>query len=487
MDDDAPLAEALIAYLEKARRPFHMPGHKQGAGIPPVLARLWGREIFRYDLTELPGLDDLHAPREAIQRAQEASARCFGAERTWFLVNGSTVGIQAAIMAAAGEGDAVLVPRQAHRSVLGGLILSGARPVYRRVTLEPRFGIPLASRVEDVEDQLSEESRVRAVVEVHPNYYGVAGEISGLARLCSEKGIPLLVDEAHGAHFQFDPRLPGPALSQGADVSVQSWHKTLTALTQTAVLHLRGGRVDRERISRCLSVLQTTSPSYPLLLSLDAARQQMETGGEAVWSRVLELSEWTRHRVKRIPGLDCLGDEIMDAPAVGGWDPTKLLVGVTGLGLSGFEAAGWLREMRGIEPELADPRNVLFMLTPGDDRGSAEYLVESLESMAREHRPADGSGNWGGEGHERIFDLLPEVVLTPREAFNREHRAVPLKNAVGEVCAETISPYPPGVPLLAPGEVITREAVEVITELKSRGTAWQGWSDQGHDRVLCVV
>jgi arginine/lysine/ornithine decarboxylase len=257
-------------------------------------------------------------------------------------------------------------------------------------------------------------------------------------------------------------------------------------LTQTAVLHLQGCQVDRERIQRCLSVLQTTSPSYPLLLSLDATRWQMESEGEDIWSRVVEMAGWTRARVKDIPGLDCLGDEILDEPAVAGWDPTKLLVGVTGLGLSGYEAAGWLREKRGIEPEMADPHNVLFILTPGDSRESIGSLVQSLELMAREH-PAGKAKPREGKGFELMFRLLPEVVLTPREAFNREYRVVRLEEAAGEVCAETISPYPPGVLLLAPGEMIARETVEAIAELKSWGTAWQGWSDPGQKTIRVLV
>lgn len=472
-----PLAEALISYLDKQNRPFHMPGHKQGAGLPRELVELWGAEVFRYDLTELPGLDDLHAPREAILKAQEAAARCFGAEETWFLVNGSTVGIQAAVLACMGPEDLVLVPRQMHRSLLGGLILSGARPVYLPAEVEPVYGIPLASRTEAVEKALNDYNDIKAVVTVHPNYYGIAGDVGHTAGACRERGIPLLVDEAHGAHFLFDRRLPLPALEAGADAAVQSWHKLLTSLTQTAVLHCQGSRIDRERLRRWLSILQTTSPSYLLMLSLDFARWQMENHGEAVWSRVLELAEGFRSRVKGIPGLQCLGEEIKQSPSVHGWDPSKLLVKVDGLGITGFEAAGWLRDRAGVQAEMADPQNVLFMLTAGDNRESVECLERALSRLAREHPPVGSVSRWGGEGYRNLFRLSPRVILTPGQAFRRGSRKLGLLEAVGEISAETICPYPPGVPLLAPGEEITREIVETIKELKAWGIGWQGQAD----------
>ena len=472
--EELPLAEALLFYLQRGKRPYHTPGHKQGAGLPRELLELWGREVFRYDLTELPGLDDLHAPRGAIGRAQEAAARCFGAEESWFLVNGSTVGIQASIMAAVGQGELVLVPRQMHRSVLGGLILSGARPVYLPVEAAG-CRIPLTTRKELLEAALAGTAGLRAVVAVHPNYYGICGDLSHLVELCHCRGIPVLVDEAHGPHFGFDCRLPRSAMASGADVAVQGWHKLLTSLTQTAVLHCQGTEVDRERLRRCLALLQTTSPSYLFLLSLDVARWQMENRGREIWSRVLDLAERLRRRINSIPGLYCLGEEIQEHPAVGGWDPSKLVVDVSGLGLTGPQAASYLSDS-GVAVEMADPQNVLLLLTPGDSAESVEFLEQALHRLAREYPPVKGKKVVGGSWEE-MYQLQPRVVLTPAEAVYQKGRRVKLEEAAGEISCEFLCPYPPGVTLLAPGEEITREILETVCRFKQLGFNWQGPSD----------
>lgn len=304
--NQTPLLDALRANSAHPHTAFYTPGHKRGVGISPRLTNLLGKAVFRADLTELSELDNLFAPQGVIQQAQQLAAEAFGAAQTFFLVNGSTCGIEAAILATCGMGDKIILPRNVHSSAIAGLILSGATPIFVNPEYDPILDIAHSITPASVQAALKQHPDAKAVMIVYPTYYGVCGDVEAIARITHQYNIPLLVDEAHGAHFAFHPQLPIPALAAGADLSVQSIHKTLGAMTQASMLHVQGDRININRVTKALQLVQSTSPSYILLASLDAARQQMALHGKELMFRTLQLADEARTRISEIPGLSVL-------------------------------------------------------------------------------------------------------------------------------------------------------------------------------------
>ena len=304
--NQTPLLDAIISNAKRPHAPFYTPGHKQGKGISSKLANYFGKAVFRADLTELTELDCLFAADGVIQQAQQLAAEAFGSSQTWFLVNGSTCGIEAAILATCHDGDKIILPRNVHSSVISGLILAGAIPIFINPEYDATLDIAHSITIQNLEKALQKHPDAKAVMMVYPTYYGVCGDIKAIAKLTHEYNIPLLVDEAHGAHFAFHPELPISALNAGADLTVQSIHKTLGAMTQASMLHIQGNRININRINKALQLTQSTSPSYILLASLDAARQQIALHGKELLTQTLQLAEKARKYIHKIPGLSTL-------------------------------------------------------------------------------------------------------------------------------------------------------------------------------------
>lgn len=501
-----PLIKALIKHKKLMAAPFHMPGHKKGTGIGRSFARLMKTDPFSLDMTELPGLDDLHNPCGPIREAQIKAAELFGARQTFFLVNGTSAGIHAAVMSVCRPNDVILMPRDVHRSVIGACILSGARPAYLPVRINREYSIPLPPRPQDVRAALEEAGRtgagqagtgqtgagqaravqagagqVKAVLMVHPSYYGVAGQLEEIAAAAHTRQIPLIVDEAHGAHFAFSDKFPVPALKQGADISIQSTHKTLGALTQASMLHVNSDLVDGAEVFRHLKVLQSTSPSYLLMASLDSVVGQMEKSGKNLVARSLKLANFVRSNIRRIPGLKCLDETVLGSEGGSGIvDPTKIYISVRGIGLTGYQAADLLLRKYKIQVELSDRYNVLCMLSIGNTVDDAKNLVWALKELASVKRtPLQPTQQYD-------FEYAPLVTLTPREAWYAPKKTIPLREAVGQVAAEMIAPYPPGIPLVCPGEEITREIVDLILSLKSDSCSFHGPADRSLETVSVV-
>ncbi len=461
----APIAEAMAAYAADGALAFHTPGHKQGRGAHELLRRLVTEEGLREEVSLMEELDDLHDPHGAIAEAERLAAELYGADAAYLMVNGTTGAIQTMVLAMAGPGDTVIVPRNAHRSVYGALVLAGARPIYLPPETDERLGIPLGVTAETVRRAIEAHPEAKGALLVNPTYYGMTTKLSEIAELLHAAGMVLAVDEAHGAHLAFSARLPLQAIDAGADLVAQSTHKLLGAMTQGSLLLAKGGRVPRERVREASSLLQTTSPNQLLMASIDIARLQMAEQGEELWGRAVELAERTRVRINEIDGLWCFDREYAKAAGVADLDPTKLTVQVTGLGLTGPQAEDILRHRYKVQCELSDARNVLFLLTYADGPEEAERLVEALAALAREHR------------READLGPLPSValppaaspVLTPLEAFFAEKERLPLAEAVGRIAAEEITFYPPGVPVLAPGDRVTEEALSYVRELQALG------------------
>lgn len=455
----APLAEAVRAYRDEEMIPFTTPGHKRGRGIPPQTAALLGRDAFLNDIPVASGVDDTHMTRDVLGDAERLAADAYGAERSFFLLNGSSVGNQAAILSVAGPGDEVVVARNFHKSMLTALILSGARPVYLRPPHDADLEVAHGVTPHDLAATLDAHPRAKAALVVSPSYFGAAADVRTLAAVCHARGIPLIVDEAWGPHFPFHPDLPPAAMACGADAAVASIHKVLTGFTQSSILNLQGPRVDAARVAAWLGLLQTTSPSAFILASIDACRRQMALHGQELLARTLALGQGARAAIEATPGLHALGEEVLGRPGAAALDGTKLVVDVRGTGLSGYEVDTLLRERHHITVEMSDHRRVVALLSIADDAESVGRLVAALRAIAA---AAPGQPAAGLPARVDPAALGAESVLTPREAFFAPARPVPLAEASSHIAVEVVTPYPPGIPLLAPGERITAPIVAYL-------------------------
>jgi arginine decarboxylase len=483
-----PLLSALTTSAARSHAPFYAPGHKRGQGASAALKSLLGESALGADLPELPELDNLFAPEGVIQEAQELAAATFGAEQTWFLANGSTCGLEAAIMATCGPGDKIVVPRNAHRSVISGLILAGAMPVYVQPEYDAELGLALGISAAAIATTLVQHPDIRAVLVVSPTYHGICSDIAAIAQLAHDRNLPLLVDEAHGAHFAFHPDLPVPALAQGADLVVQSTHKVLTALTQSSMLHVQGQRINRSQLQAALQLTQSTSPNYLLLASLDAARQQMAIAGQQLWEKTLALAANIRAELAAIPGLRVIDKaDLLSADSVRDHDFTRLTVDVSGLGLTGLEADEVLHDTLGVTAELPEWRHMTFILTPGNTVEDGQRCIEAFKELAASYarqgpmRNAPCLPHLKGHGSQfpssqsdMAFTLPP---VSPREAFFAKTEVVPAAAAIGRLSAETIAAYPPGIPTILAGETIKEEAIAYLKSVKQQGGYVTGCSD----------
>ncbi|MEP0872605.1 aminotransferase class I/II-fold pyridoxal phosphate-dependent enzyme [Trichocoleus desertorum AS-A10] len=473
LQHQTPLLDALRHCAQRPNTPFYAPGHKRGQGIPSQLSNLLGSQVFRADLPELVELDNLFAPQGPIQAAQELAAQAFGAEQTWFLANGSTSGVIAAIIATCNPGDRIILPRNVHQSAISGLILSGAIPVFVEPEYDPVLDLVHSITPAGVTTALTQYPDAKALLMVYPTYYGVCGDVQAIAQLAHAQGIPLLVDEAHGPHFVFHPELPTAALAAGADLAVQSIHKVLSAMTQAAMLHVQGERVDRDRLTKALQLVQSTSPSYLLLASLDAARQQMATQGQALMTQTLQLADLARTQISQILGLQVLQLEQAGSPGFATLDRTRLTVTVSGLGLTGFEADEILNEEFGVTAELPSLQHLTFIISLGNTEADIQQLVMALKSLTEGHHGSLPSNLVGANGRLP----LPNVMLSPRDAWFAPTETVAIAQAVNRVSAELVCPYPPGIPILVPGEAIASEAINYLQQVLAAGGFITGCAD----------
>ncbi len=472
----------LTAVQTASRRPhgaFYTPGHKRGQGASDGLKRLLGSTALRADLTELPELDNLFTPEGVIQAAQDLAADAFGAEQTWFLANGSSCGLEAAILATCNPGDKIIVPRNIHQSVISGLILAGAQPVYLQPTYSPRLGLAGGLGADGIATALDYHPDSRAVLVVSPTYHGFCSDLEAIAAIVHQRGLPLLVDEAHGPHFGFHADLPRSALSQGADLVVQSTHKVLSALTQAAMVHCQGPRLNRDRLRAALQITQSTSPSYLLLASLDSARHQIATDGERLLGRTLALALEMGRQIGEIPGFGVLKKAEVLATQIGAdLDPTRLTLDVSGLGLTGPEADDYLHQNLGITVELAQGRYLTLILSLGNRPRDGKHCVEACRTLARDYaRPGtpwlDGPSPlaWGRD------NPIIQPPVSPRQAFFATTTTLAAPLALGCLSADTIAAYPPGIPTLVAGEVITPGAIAHLTQLRQAGATLTGTHD----------
>ncbi len=486
-----PYFQALLDYVDAGVLPFHTPGHVQGNGMDASFREFVGDNVCAIDLTPMPGLDDLLQPTEAVREAQELAALAYGADRTFFLINGSTSGNQCMMMTAVNPGDKIAVPRNSHKSMLGGLVMSGAHPIYMQPEVDEELHMDHCVTPATVARTIEEHPDLVAVYVVTPTYYGVAADIAEIVRIAHDAGKLVLVDEAWGPHFHFHPELPLSATAAGADLVINSTHKMLSAFSQCAMLHQKGDRVRIDRLQTVIKMFLSTSPNLPMVASLDVARKQMATEGERMLSETLALARRARERINRIEGLYSFGEELKGRPGVFDVDPTKLVVTVRGLGYTGYEVSELLRRRYNIQVELADLFNVVALFTIGTTPQASERFVDALEEISKDERPVDmfaPSGILEQRLNRGSFRLpkTPPMRMLPREAFLADTEFVPFRKSKGRICAETIAPYPPGIPVVAPGEEITEQIIKYLhLELKA-GVRIQGPYDD-ELRVVRVV
>ncbi|KAF2287660.1 hypothetical protein GH714_002169 [Hevea brasiliensis] len=432
-----PLVSALKASAAQNAASFHFPGHNRGHAAPSSLTKLIGLKPFIHDLPELPELDNLFSPEGPILEAQKLAAKLFGSQETWFLVGGTTCGIQAAIMATCSPGEHIILPRNSHISAISAMVLSGAIPKY--IIPEHNCNWDIAGGITPSQELEMEGQKPAAVFVISPTYHGICSNLTEISQLCHSYGIPVIVDEAHGAHLGFHPQMPHSALKQGADLVVQSTHKVLCSFTQSSMLHMSGNVVDREKICRSLQTLQSTSPSYLLLASLDAARAQLSENPETIFNKAMKLATEAKILIKKIP------DDI-------------------------------LYGNHGIVSELVGSQSITFAFNLGTCKEHVQRLVSGLQELSACSLQIETTETKVKDrGHAPFTDI--SMSLNPRDAFFANKRKVGIRESLGKVCGELICPYPPGIPVMIPGEIITERALDYLLGVRRKGVVVTGASD----------
>ena len=464
----APLYEALERFRKQRVVPFDVPGHKRGRGNPE-LVELLGEKCVGMDVNSMKPLDNLCHPVSVILEAEALAAEAFGAENAFFMVGGTTSSVQSMVLSACKAGDKIILPRNVHRSVINALVLGGAEPVYVNPKVDNRLGISLGMELCDVERAILENPTAVAVLVNNPTYYGICSNIREIVRLAHEHGMLALADEAHGTHFYFGKNLPVSAIAAGADMSAVSMHKSGGSLTQSSLL-LLGKNVSAGYVSQIINLTQTTSASYLLMSSLDISRRNLALRGESSFEKVTAMAEYARSEINGIGGYYAYGRELVNGNSIYDYDVTKLSVYTRDIGLAGIEVYDLLRDEYDIQIEFGDIGNILAYISIGDRIQDIERFVGALSDIKRLYAK-DTKGMLSNEY------IAPRVVMTPQKAFYAKKESLPLRQTRGRVCSEFVMCYPPGIPILAPGEVVTEDIIDYIEYAKEKGCSMQGTED----------
>ena len=475
----APLLQALTEYRKMRMVSFDVPGHKQGRGNEE-LTHFLGKDCLSVDVNSMKMLDNLIHPTSVILEAEQLAADAFGADKCFFMVNGTTSAVQAMIMSTCLPGDKIIMPRNVHRSAVNALVLTRALPVYVNPSLDLELGIPLGMRVADVRQAIEENPDAKAVLLNNPTYYGVCPHIREIVQLAHEAGMRVLADEAHGTHFYFSDDLPVSAMEAGADMAAVSLHKTGGSLTQSSLL-LLGPQMREEAgyVHQIINLTQTTSASYLLLSSLDITRRNLALRGKETYRRVIDYADYARCEINELEGYYAFGRERCDGDAFYAFDSCKLPVHTRAMGLSGFEVYDILRDDYNIQVEFGDMGNFLAILSVGDRPVAIERLIAALGDINTRFAALP-------EGMLVNEYIEPILAMAPTEAFYADYVRLPLEECKGRISTESIMCYPPGIPILAPGELVTDEVLSYIRQAKEHGSQMTGTEDPTVEQ-LCVV
>ncbi len=464
----APIYEALEQFRHMRVVPFDVPGHKHGRGNPELTAFL-GQQCVSVDVNSMKPLDNLCHPISVIREAEILTADAFGAADAFLMVGGTTSSVQTMVLSTCKRGDKIILPRNVHRSVINALVLCGAIPVYVNPEVDHHLGISLGMKREQVAKAIQQHPDAVAVLVNNPTYYGICSDLRAIVKMAHDAGMYCLADEAHGTHFYFGDNMPVSAMAAGADMAAVSMHKSGGSLTQSSLL-LVGPKMNPGYVRQIINLTQTTSGSYLLMSSLDISRRNLAQRGREVFHKVVEMAEYAREEINAIGGYYAFGSELVNGDSVFAFDPTKLSVHTRDIGLAGIEVYDILRDDYDIQIEFGDIGNVLAYLSIGDRPQELERLVSALAEIRRRfHRDP------GGLLNQEYID--PEVVASPQEAFYAHKKSVPIEETEGMVCSEFVMCYPPGIPILAPGERITRDILDYIRYAKEKGCSMTGPED----------
>ncbi|MGN0617269.1 aminotransferase class I/II-fold pyridoxal phosphate-dependent enzyme [Ruminococcus flavefaciens] len=471
---NAPIYEALRKFRRMRVVPFDVPGHKRGRGNME-LTEFLGEDCMNVDVNSMKPLDNLCHPVSVIKDAEMLAAEAFGAANAFFMVGGTTSAVQSMIMYACKEGDKIIMPRNVHRSAINAMILTGAVPVYVNPDVNHQLGIALGMSVSQVEQAIRDNPDAKAIMINNPTYYGICSDLQRITDLAHEHGMLVLVDEAHGTHFYFGENFPITAMAAGADCASVSMHKSGGSLTQSSFL-LMGKNINADYMRQVINLTQTTSASYLLLSSLDISRKRLALGGREIFAQTVEMAEYARSEINEIGGYYAYSRELINGDSIYDFDVSKLSIYTLPIGLAGIEVYDLLRDEYDIQIEFGDIGNVLAYISVGDRKRDIERLISALAEIKR--RFGKSSAHMLTQEY-----ISPVVTETPRKAFYAPKRSLPLEEAAGHVCSEFVMCYPPGIPILAPGELITPEIIEYIRYAKEKGCQMTGTEDIKIERL----
>jgi arginine/lysine/ornithine decarboxylase len=481
----AGIPEAVEAFYDRGDLSFGIPAHRAGtAAVTPDLAALAGPDAFRADVGMNGGVDTRNQSWQVEPTAMELFAQAVGAEQTLFSTNGSTENVHVAMMTAVKPGETIVMARNGHKSAFSALVLSGARPVYVDPAYDDRWQVAHGVDPAELERVLAATPEAKAVMVFTPTYYGVSADVKALAEVAHAHDLPLLTDDAWGLDYSFCSRLPESSIASGADLAIGSVHKTLNGFAQTSVLSVQGDRIDQQRLELVFELEQSTSASALLLASIDAARRQFQRDGEELLGGAIDHALRLRAAIAALPGLDLMTDAVVGGPGAFAFDPTHVTFDVTGLGMTGFSAADWLRQHQGVHVELADHRRVMVLIAYADGDDNVNRLISALQALTADPHDADLGTTPPLPSAE---DLRMETVLLPRDAFLGTTELVPWREAAGRISAEMICPYPPGIPIVAPGERLTTTVVDYFQQLAAAGVMVEGAADETLEHLRVVA
>lgn len=473
----APIKEALQQVERSRLVPFDVPGHKRGVGNKE-LTEFLGAQVMKLDINSMKPVDNLCHPTSIISEAEELAADAFGAAHCFFMVGGTTSSVQAMILASCKRGEKIILPRNVHRSVINALVLNGAKPIYVNPEVNKDLGIPLGMKLSSMEKAIKDNPDAVAVLINNPTYYGICSNLKAITDLAHAHGMKMLVDEAHGTHFYFGKNMPMSAMAAGADMASVSMHKSGGSLTQSSFL-LLGPNMDANDVRQIINLTQTTSGSYLLLSSLDISRKKLALEGEKIFDKVSKLAEYARTEINEIGDYYAFGKELINGDTIYDFDPTKLSINTLELGLAGIEVYDILRDEYDIQLEFGDIGNTLAYISLGDTQKNIERLVSALADVKRIYK------NTKNDLLENEY-ISPDVVMTPQEAFYAFQDFIPMSKAEDKICGEFVMLYPPGIPILAPGERITREIIDYIEYAVDKGCFLIG-TEEREERYIEVL
>ena len=474
---ETPIHKALEEQRINRLAHFDVPGHKGGRGNRE-LTEFLGEDTMSLDVNSMKPLDNLNHPVSVIKQAHELAAEAFGADEAFFIVNGTTAAVQAMIMAACNTGEKIIMPRNVHRSAINALVVCGALPAYINPGINKELGIPLGMSIKDIKRAIDLNPDAKAILVNNPTYYGICSNLPEIAALAHANNMLVLVDEAHGTHFYFNDKLPVSAMAAGADMAAVSMHKTGGSLTQSSILLTRDS-VNSDYVRQVVNLTQTTSASYLLLSSLDIARKHLALSGHSIFSKTIDFANYARDEINRLGGYYAFGNELVDGDTVFAFDSTKLSIHTRNIGLAGIEVYDLLRDDYGIQIEFGDIGNILAIISSGDRNVDIERLISALAEIKRLHEK-DPAGLFD---HEYIN---PTIVMGPKDAFYSRKKAIAIRESVGEICGEFVMSYPPGIPILAPGERITADIINYILFAKEKGCFMTGTEDMTMENINVV-